>query len=104
MRVDDFLQKFGLKYEELTSAEKETLNTMYSAVQNTQLTTEKVKDYISLMKNGVEEELAKSNLDQNQDIYLKARLRNYLMLEAFLTSPDRAKTALEAALAGYKAK
>lgn len=102
MRIDDFLEKFNVKYEELEAAERDTLHEMYTAVQQTQLTPEKLKDHIAVMKAGVENELAKSDIGKGQDIFLKARLRNYLLLEAFLMSPERARQALEAALAGYK--
>ena len=102
MKVDDFLSKIGVKYEDLNSAEKQSLHEFYGAVEQNQLTVEKIKQYVQGMKAGVEEELCKVGLNKEQDTYLKARLRNYMLLEAFLTSPDRAKAALESALAGFK--
>lgn len=104
MRLDDFLEKFGIPFEQLTIAERDTLTEMYSSVQESQLTPEKLKFHISMMKVSVENELANPNVDKNQEIFLKARLRNYLLFEAFFMSPDRAKAALEAALSNYKIK
>lgn len=104
MRIDDFLEKFGIPYEKLTTAERDTLSEMYSSVQESQLTPEKLRNHIGMMKVSVENELANPNVDKNQEIFLKARLRNYLLFEAFFMSPERAKYALEAALSNYKLK
>ena len=38
--------------------------------------------------------------EKDKNILLKARLRNYLLFEGFLTSPDRAKEQLDQAMAG----
>ncbi len=52
------------------------------------------------MKFSVENELSKVGHESRQDIYLKARLRNLMLLEAMLTSPEKAKIRLEQAIAG----
>lgn len=102
--IDDILKRFGVKYEDLNSAERETLDTMLGALQQSELTVAAVKNHISVMKDSVEQELSKVGHESTQDIYLKARLRNYLLLEAFLTSPEKARAALERALAGLGKK
>lgn len=98
--MDELLNKFDLKFEDLKPAEQETLNLMLQDLQKSELTVAGVREYISAMKSGVEEELTKIGHESRQDIYLKARLRNYMLLESFLTSPDKARKALEQALAG----
>ena len=40
--------------------------------------------------------------DLEKDLILKARLKNYVLLEAFLTSPDRAEKALRDSLQNIK--
>ena len=103
--MDELLTKFGLKYEELTPLEKETLHSMVNAAQQNILSVEKIKDNIQACKYSVEQELSNtpSNLftwlfGWKRDFGLKARLRNYMLLEAVLTSPERAKKALEQTL------
>lgn len=72
---------------------------MLKAVSEAQLTPEKLKDYILSMRNAVENELVREVLNTTQDIFLKARLRNYMLLESFLMSPEKAKKALEDSIA-----
>ena len=52
------------------------------------------------MKSSVSLELSNSKLGKNEDMYLKARLRNYILLEAFLETPEKAQEALDRAIAG----
>jgi len=98
--LDQFLEKAGLKYEDLNSVERETLNTWMEAFQKGQVSVERIKEYITAMREAVEQELAKSDLGSKQDLFLKARLRNYMLLDAFLTTPERAKQQVENAISG----
>lgn len=105
----DLLQKIldhaGVKsYEELTPAEKETYHNWEEALKQRQVTIETIKENISAMKNGIEQELSAHDLDPKQDLFLKARLRNYLLLEAFLQSPEKAEKALDRTLSGMVRK
>lgn len=102
--IDDILERTGLKYEDLNPIEKETLNTWTESLQKGQLSLEKVKEYITSMKEAVEQELSKSDLGTKQDLFLKARLRNYMLLDAFLSTPERAKQQIENAVAGIVGK
>jgi len=98
--MEELLEKYGLKYEDLNISEKETLNSWLSALQQGQLTLEKLADYIATMRASVEQELTHYDLGSKQDIFLKARLRNYMLLEAFLTTPAKAQAQLESAIKG----
>ena len=100
--MDEILKKYGLKYEDLNATEKETLNTWLNALKQGQLTLDKIKDYISTMRDSVEAELTKIGHENKQDIYLKARLRNYMLLEGFLSTPERAEKMMEKSLGGLK--
>ena len=102
--IDDLLEKVGLKYDDLTSVEKETLNSWMEALQKGQVSVEKIKDYIVSMREAVEMELAKSDLGTKQDLFLKARLRNYMLLDGFLTTPEKAKEQIENAISGMVGK
>ena len=100
--IDDILNKLNLKYEDLNSAEKETLDQWLELLSSKKLSLDDVKANIQQMKESVEQELSKTEsnwftwfLGWKKDYLLKARLRNYILLEAFLESPDKAKKALE---------
>ncbi len=98
--IDQLLERAGLKYEDLNVSEKQTLGEWTEVLQKGQLTLEKIKEYITSMREAVEQELTKSDVKSKQDLFLKARLRNYLLLEAFLVSPERAKQQIENMIAG----
>ena len=100
MRINDVLERIGLKFEELNGEERETLNGWMKQLQGNKLVIEDVKKYIHSMKESVEQELTRSNIKSKQDLFLKARLRNYVLLESFMTSPEKAQQALERQLAG----
>jgi len=100
--IDELLKKYNLKYEELTPDERSTFSVMLDAIQQSALTVEKIKDFISSMKYAVEQEIVKTPANTKQDFFLKARLKNYMLLEAFLMSPVKAKKALEQSLSNFK--
>lgn len=100
--IDELLKKYNVKYEDLNSAEKETLSNWLTSLQQGTITTEKIREYIGNMRSSVEQELTKIGHENKQDIFLKARLRNYMLLEAFLQSPEKARKAIEQALSKIK--
>jgi hypothetical protein len=102
--MDEILERLGYKYEDLTTAERETLHSWTEALTKNELTLGHVKTYIASMRDSVEQELAETSHNSKQDLFLKARLRNYMLLEGFLTSPERAKQALERAIAGIASR
>lgn len=100
--MDKILEQFGLKYDDLNSEEKKTLSGWMESLSKNELTIDIIRNYIFSMKESVEQELTKTDLNTKQDIFLKARLRNYMLLEAFLTTPEKAKKAIEQAISGFK--
>ena len=100
MNIDKLLEKAGLTYEELTKVERDTLNQWMDSLQKSKVSLSNVKAHIVSMRDAVEMELTKTDLNTKQDLFLKARLKNYMLLEAFLTSPEKAKEALERAISG----
>jgi hypothetical protein len=97
---NELLEKLGLTFDDLKPVERETLYSWQEAMSKNELTLEKVKIYINAMKSSVEQELTDTKHNTKEDLFLKARLRNYLLLEALLTSPEKAKEAIERQLAG----
>ena len=108
----DLLEKVGLSYEDLNAVERETYHQWLDSLQKNKITIEGVKKYIERMRVSVEEELTNDNMKRfsfwsflfrfKKEHGLKSRLRNYMLLEGFLDSPERAKKALEQALTGVK--
>lgn len=104
MIIDKLLERTGLKYDDLTPEEKETLNGMLDVVGKSALSVQKIRDYIDEMKDAVERELTKTDMNTAQDLFLKARLRNYLLLSAFLSTPEKAKEQMENMVSGMVKK
>lgn len=92
-----------VKYEELNQLEKEEYDKLYSSFRNKQISLEDFRVHISTMKNGVALELAELSNDQTErNTYLKARLKNYILIEAFLDTPAKAKEAFDKAMKNIK--
>jgi hypothetical protein len=111
--MDNMLEKLNLKYEDLNSAERETYNQWLQSLSSNTLTVGSVRDYVQQMKDQVEAELVAFTEPKNlwdylfrrkKDVYLTARLRNYMLLLSFLTGPEKAKKALERSLSNIKPK
>ncbi len=116
--MDNLLQNMGLTYDDLTTAERGTLHTWLDELSRQEITVSSIQEHIKQMKEGVERELTarkevvpswltflsyfipfvglirKWYQDQNE-LGMKMRLRNYLLLEDFLFSPIKAKKSLE---------
>ena len=96
--LDQLLEVTGHKFEELTPDEQATAIEMLEVIKNTKVTVDIVKKHIANMKYAVEEKLAVAELTPAQDLYLKARLRNYMLLDILIGSQERAKEDVEVQL------
>lgn len=106
-------KKFGITIDQLNDLEKETYFKMLETVQKSQLTPERLREYITSLREAVEYELVKEpefhyifvfKVPNRNQILLKARLQNYLLLEGFLLSPQRAKEQLEGMISNIGSK
>ena len=117
MILDDLLSKFNLKWDDLDtpghSGEKEYLLSMISAIEQKQVTVQTIREHIANMKDAVEQQLIAEpefnyififKVPNRKQIFLKARLQNYLLFEAMLSAPEKAKKAIEAQLAGISGR
>ena len=93
--MDELLESLGLTYNELTAAERETYQNWYEKMSQAAISVTDISNYIITMRESVEHELSRFDNSREKDNNLKARLKNYLLLEAFLTSPEKAKKALK---------
>ena len=128
---DELLKQFDLTDEDLDtpghSGERDQLIAWINDLQQNQLTVEKVLEYIVKMRDSIEKDLAKERNTQydflsmlcffipivgiirkwyqdQRKLELEARLQNYLLLEAFLSSPEKAKQAIRDRLKNVRAK
>jgi len=106
--IDQLEEKYGFKVENLNSAEKATFFEMLDSVTKSVMTPEKLRDYVVAMRDAVEREMVKEptfirififKFENPKLIRLQARLQNYMLLESFLISPERAKKAYDEAVA-----
>src|SRR3990167_10007728 len=106
-------EKLGLNIENLNAQEKQTYLNMLTDVEQSIMTPEKLRDYLISMRSAVEEQLINEpefirififKFDNRKQILLKARLQNYILLESFLMSPERAKQQLESAISNVIGK
>ena len=106
---DDILSKIGVKYEDLTTAERGTLNQWMQALQSNQLTVEMVKSFVGNLRDTIENNLIQEpefnyilffKVPNRKQILLKARLKNIMLFDAFLSTPEKAKRALKQQIAG----
>lgn len=102
--ADEILEAKGLTYDDLTSDEQTTYFKWLDDLDKSTIGFNEVKSHIKGMKASVELELMKTEpftyflwfkQPNLRHFHLKARLHNYLLLEALLDSPERAKQILE---------
>ena len=107
-RVEELLHQAGIPdYDSLNAIEREEYHKILEVVEKSQVTLEDYKKHIRLMRQSLESTL----VDEPEYIYslplpflkrpnpkivqIKARLKNYLLLEALFERPDRARDMLE---------
>lgn len=102
--TSDIEEKLKIDIDDLNTEEQATYLKMLEQVQSSQLTPEKLRDYIVFMREAITKELVNEpefnyififKVPNRKQILLKARLQNYILLESFLLSPQRAQQALE---------
>lgn len=105
--MDEILASLGysqLKYDDLKPHERETFHMWLQAIEQSEVTVDKIKLFIDSMKYAIEQDLTRHNLSHDEDLYLKARLRNLILISAFLSSPQQAKQQLQQMLGNVTPK
>lgn len=94
--LEQLLKQRGVDdYDALTDDEKKTYREWLDVQSNAELSIEKLKGYIKQMRISVEMTLATHDLKPQQDMYLKARLKNYILIEALFELPEKARKMIE---------
>lgn len=95
-KIQEVLHNAGIKdFDGLRDIEKETYFKMLQVAESGKITLEDVKKSVRKMREAVEMALATEDLPEKKDIFLKARLKNYLLLESVFDRPERARDVLE---------
>lgn len=105
--LDEILNRLGFKYEDLSAEEIKVLDGWLQVLNKNELSVGAVTSFLRQMREVIEQKL----IDEPEFIYififrfpnrnqimLKARLKNCMLLEAFLTSPEKAKQSVENAI------
>ena len=102
-------EKLGIDISTLRREEKVVYENMLASVEKAKMTPNKMRGHIIAMRDAVERELVNEpefnrififKVENRRQIFLKARLLNYLLLESFLISPQKAKERLEEVVSG----
>lgn len=105
-KLDQLLEERGLKLEDLQGEAKEQYFEWLNMLETQPLSIEDMKSYLSAEKVKIELSLTEEpefkyhffglfKRENRKHLFLKARLRNYLLLEQFLQSPETKKKAIE---------
>lgn len=109
MKLDDLLSKSNLRYEDLTQEERKTYEKWLKALESKPISVDDIKANIRFMRESVELALVDEEefrhvlwfkVANRKHVGLKARLKNYILLESFMESKDKAKKTLEARIEG----
>lgn len=92
--LDSIVDKLG-GYDQLNAAERETYKNHLQIIEGKTVTLEDTKRFVRTMITVIERDLVNTKENSVESRGLKARLKNFLLLEQFMFSPERAKEALE---------
>lgn len=92
--LDNLVDQLG-GYDELSADERATYRDHLKIMESKPVTVDATKVFVRKMITLLERGLVDTKENSRESKNLKARLKNFLVLEAFLFSPEKAKEALE---------
>ncbi|MFZ2882221.1 MAG: hypothetical protein WA019_04050 [Candidatus Moraniibacteriota bacterium] len=92
--LDEIVEKLG-GYDQLKPDEKTTYQEHLKIIEGKPISVDDTKAFVRNMINVIEKALVDTKEYSPESRSLKARLKNFLVLEQFLYSPERARAALE---------
>lgn len=93
---DKVMSKKGLEYEKLTPEERKFYQKANKDIQS--VTFEEVKDNLEEIVVNLQLQLCDTpdtSEHQDENKYLKARIKNYLLLIAFIVAPEKLAKSIE---------
>lgn len=95
-RIQEILESAGIKdFDELRDFEKDTYFKMLEVAESGKITLDYVIKAVKAMREKLEFTLATEDLSRRKDLFLKARLKNYILLESIFDKPERAREMLD---------
>jgi hypothetical protein len=104
MILDELLEKRGLKFEDLQGEEKQQYISWLNVLEERPLSADDIKTHVRVMREAVENELVDTEefvthwfakIPNRKHVLLKARLKNYLLIESMLQARENSKKQLE---------
>ena len=93
--IQKYLESLGIKdFDDLRPDEKESYFKLLELAEKSKVTLDDFKSHIKKMRVSVEFALATEKLNKDEDKFLKARLKNYILFESLFERPERAKEML----------
>lgn len=92
--LDKLVEKLG-GWDNLNSEEQALYLDHIKVIEGKAITVDDTKDFVRRMITIIEKLLVDTPEKSRESMNLKARLKNFLLLEDFLYSADRAKQSLE---------
>ena len=97
------LKKLGKQYDQLSPIAKKTYDRWEEVLSTGPITIGKLKTFLTEEKEALIKDLASSHyeLDSKEDMFLKARLNDCLIILALMESPEKAASMLESYLTRF---
>lgn len=92
--LEEVVDKLG-GYDKLNAAEAETYRSHLKIMEGRVLAVTDIKTFVRNMITSIERDLVEAKEGSDKSKNLKARLKNFLFLEQFIFSPEKAREALE---------
>lgn len=92
--LDQLVEKIG-GWDKLNSEEQSLYLEHIKIIEGKAITVDDTREFVRRMITVIERLLVDTPEKSRESLNLKARLKNFLMLEDFLYSADRAKKSLE---------
>ncbi len=96
---NEILSKFGLTLEDLRPEERDTFRGWIEILDTKEVTVSSIQNMVTTLKTGVEQELSKLLIvdeeSKERDHRLKARLQELIFLDVYLQSPQKAQQFIE---------
>ena len=99
--IEDLVDKYG-GLDNLSKEEKDTYFSHLKIIQGKPITVEDTKNFVRQLITQIEQLLVNAPEGTPESMGLKMRLKDMLVMEAFLFSPERAKKAIEKYYAAHK--
>lgn len=92
----EVLKKLGINYENLEEWEKQSFDEYEKRLATKEIKLDDVKDFVSFQISTLQSQLLSYDNSKDKDLFLKACLRNMMILSAFIgSSENQKKQALE---------